>query len=397
MTNMLSGIAVVIDDTIHEKTPKDQIHKIISQIEEKNIPIAKYDELPENEALEHFSGISFVILDWNLKSKDLPDGVLQSEDQIVADVIDFIKTLKSKVFGPIFIFTATNVSEVKAKLKEAGISDTSIIVASKGGLLGGKLFTKLEEWIKSSPPVYVFKEWEREYNQAKNSVFIDFFKMSHSWPKVLWENFKEDGVDTSFELGEVITKNIQTRMSPFNFDETHVCRSKSKPDRKEIQSVLQGERYLSSIEADASVTTGDIFKESYQDGEGNEQFRYYLNIRAQCDTLRKSNPELHLLKGKEIKIENYKDKIHEGAFMESRVETIVPFIDEARIIRFEFFDLHKKKWNSIKVNRIGRLLDPYITSIQQRYSLHQQRKGLPRIPAAAFPPGTIKKRKAPTS
>ncbi len=256
---------------------------------------------------------------------------------------------------------------------------------------------KLEKWIQSSPPVYVFKEWEREYNQAKNSVFIDFYEMSHSWPKVLWENFKEDSVDTSFELGEVITKNIHTRMSPFNFEEAHVCSSKSKPDRKEIQSVLQGERYLSPIEADASATTGDIFKESYQDNDKNKKFRYYLNIRAQCDTLRKNNPELHLLKGKEIKIEDCKDKIHKGAFMESRVEAIVPFIDEARIIRFEFHDLHKKKWNSVKSNRIGRLLDPYITSIQQRYFLHQQRKGLPRIPTAALPPGSVKRRKTSTS
>ena len=40
-----------------------------------------------------------------------------------------------------------------------------------------------------------------------------------------------------------------------------------------------------------SVTTGDIFKESYLDNDENEQFKYFLNIRAQCDTLRKSNPD----------------------------------------------------------------------------------------------------------
>ncbi len=141
MTHTLSGIAVVIDDAIYKDGSKDQIHNIIAQIEEKNIPIAKYDKLPEDEALEHFNGISFIILDWNLKSEDLPDGVQQSEDQIVADVIDFIKKLKSKIFGPMFIFTATNTRDVKFELEKAGIKDKSIIVASKSGLISGKLFS----------------------------------------------------------------------------------------------------------------------------------------------------------------------------------------------------------------------------------------------------------------
>lgn len=394
---MLSGIAVVIDDTIYTEKSKDKIHKIIAQIEEKNIPIAKYDKLPEDEALEHFNGISFIILDWSLKNRNLPDSVLQSEDQIVADAIGFIKNLKNKIFVPIFIFTETNVNEVKNRLKEANISDRSIIVASKSGLLDGKLFTKLENWIKSSPPVYVFSEWTREYNKAKNSVFIDFYNMSHSWPKVLWETFEEDGVDTSFELGEVITKNIHTRISPFSFDKTDVCSSKEKSNKQEIQSVLQGERYLSLIENDAAVTTGDIFKIPPAENDENEQYSYYLNIRAQCDTLRKSNPELYLLKGKEIKIEDCKDQISQGGFIEKRVEAIVPFIGDAQIVRFTFYDLHKKKWKSLKADRIGRLLDPYITSIQQRYSLFQQRKGLPRIPTAALPPSIVKKRKTSTS
>ena len=42
------------------------------------------------------------------------------------------------------------------------------------------------------------------------------------------------------------------------------------------------------------------------------------------------------------------------------------------------------QWNNIKDNRIGRLLPPYITRVQQKYAHYLQRQGLPRIPKQAI-------------
>ncbi len=395
MTGLLSGVAVVVDDNIFKQGSRDKIHEIVDQIEVKNIPLLKYDKLPEDEVLEHFNGISFLILDWDLRDPDLPLGSKQTESQIAGDVVDFIKQLRDKIFGPIFIFTATSTRDVKKILEENGLSDNSIIVARKALLLDGNLFDKLNNWIESAPPVYVLKEWEREYNIAKNATFLDFYNMSHSWPKVLWANFNEDGVDTSLELGEVITRNIQTRMSPFNFDQQHIFSSKSSTNKSEIQSVLEGERYLKISDANLSPTTGDIFKEPVwknkknevpeMDESGDVKYKYFLNIRAQCDLVRRSNPTLYLLKGRETSFEECKGQIHQGGIAEKAIEAIVPFIADGKIIRFEFYNLETIKWGSMKKYRTGRLLDPYITQIQQRYSLHQQRKGLPRIPDELLP------------
>lgn len=73
----------------------------------------------------------------------------------------------------------------------------------------------------------------------------------------------------------------------------------------------------------------------------------------------------------------------EGEFIEKINHAIVPCIDNGKIIEFLFRDLKTKKWNSIKDNRIGRLLPPYINRIQQRYALYLHREGLPRTPDMA--------------
>ncbi len=395
MTGLLSGVAVVVDDNIFKQDSRDKIHEIVDQIEVENIPLLKYDRLPADEVLEHFNGISFLILDWDLRNPDLPSGTEQSQTQITGDVVDFIKQLRKIIFGPIFIFTATSTRNVKNILEENGLSENSIIVERKALLLDGNLFDKLNNWIESAPPVYVLKEWEREYNLAKNATFLDFYNMSHSWPKVLWENFDEDGVDTSLEMGEVITRNIQTRMSPFNFDQKYIRSSESETNKLEIQSVLEGERYLKICDAKLSPATGDIFKEPVwkdikkgipeKDENGNTKYKYLLNIRAQCDTVRDSNPKLYLLEGREISFDDCAGQFYKGAIIDRAIEAVVPFIADGKIIRFEFYDLLIMNWKLKKDFRIGRLLDPYITQIQQRYSLHQQRKGLPRIPTAVFP------------
>ena len=35
----------------------------------------------------------------------------------------------------------------------------------------------------------------------------------------MWKNFEEDGANKSFELGDLISRNLQTRMTPFGFSD----------------------------------------------------------------------------------------------------------------------------------------------------------------------------------
>ena len=194
----------------------------------------------------------------------------------------------------------------------------------------------------------------------------------------------------SLEMGELISRNLHSRMTPFEFN-NEILDKNSEVPRGELRKVLEGERFLNKNSLhDDDISTGDLFKEEYQDN-GETKYRYYLNIRAQCDLLRSNNAdkvELYCLKGRifdENKINNEGgSSIIEGQFIEKINNSIVPFLDGGQIIEFLFRDIKPKKWKDLKEKRVGRLLPPYINRIQQRYALYMQRQGLPRIPDAAI-------------
>lgn len=64
---------------------------------------------------------------------------------------------------------------------------------------------------------------------------------------------------------------------------------------------------------------------------------------------------------------------------------------------FKFRKLYTKKWQELKGIRVGRLLPPLLTRLQQRYSAYLQRPGLSRLPDAAFQsPVPLAEAEAPT-
>jgi hypothetical protein len=222
--------------------------------------------------------------------------------------------------------------------------------------------------------------------------------MSPVWPKVMWKCFDEDGVNKSMELGELISRNLHTRMKPFEFNEELLKgKSRFRVEPTELRKVIEGTRFLKELHAD-DISTGDVFFEEYKDA-GETKCRYWLNIRAQCDTIRCSdinNIQIYCLRGRSINNGSfYKEtstipsekkgyRVAEGQFIEKINNAIVPFIDDGKVIEFLFNDLHIKKWKDVKAKRVGRLLSPYITRIQQRFALYLHRQGLPRIPDDAI-------------
>lgn len=393
-SDIFNGIAVIIDDEIGKKTAN--INELIKQIEDKNIPCVKYTALPENDVIKHLQGISFLILDWRILDTEIQEFVLDGvstpptlEESMIQANIDFLKKLSEKCFVPIFIFTNEDEIGIIEKLRESDLYNVDkpnfIFVKQKSDLKDDNLFDQINSWIQTVPPIYALKEWEREYREAKNRMFGDFYKLSPSWPKILCDAFSADGANMSKELGGIITRNLHTRMTPFSFDvEVFGRKCAEKVSQEELRRVLEGERYVTQLH-DNEIATGDMFKEEYND-KGTKNYRYYLNIRAQCDLVH-GNPdktELYCLKGRIID-ENKINKdngtlFNDGQFIEKINNAIVPFIDNGKIIEFLFRDLKQLKWKDYKEKRIGRLLPPHLTRIQQRYALYLQRQGLPRIP-----------------
>jgi len=393
-SDIFNGIAVIIDDEIGEETA--YINKLIEQIEDKNIPCVKYTALPNEDSIDNLQGISFLLLDWLILETDIRDFLTEGvninstlQRELTNANIQFIKRLKEKCFIPIFIFTNEDTSEIISKLEMNNLykSDKSnfIFVKNKSELLDGELFNEIYSWIQETPSIYVLKEWEKEYEKAKNRLFWDFYNMSPSWPKILWDNFSSDSVNMSGALGEVISRNLCTRMTPFSFREDYLLDDISNDDKDEVRRVLEGERFIKEdgLHKD-SIAAGDVFK---------LKGKIYLNIRPDCDCVPNRNDEhstiddvnLYLLKGNRLANDKEGDCFNEkyGHFNEQDNNSIVFSMIECKSYVFQFKDLNIKNWSELKNKRIGRLLPPYITRIQQRYAFYLQRQGLPRTPEVA--------------
>lgn len=398
LEKLFSGVAVVIDDEVGSS--ETRIGNIVKQIQEKSIPILAYDSLPKDEEVNHFQNLSFLLLDWRLVKNEIteediqggvsvPDG-LQEYD--ATENLAFIEKLSKICFCPIFIFTNENEEGIILKLVEAGLYKRDrpnyILVKSKADLQeNSSLFSNVENWLRETPSIYVLKEWECAYQQAKNTLFSEFQCISPSWPTVLWNTFGNDGGNNSIGLGEVVFKNLFSRMTPYQFEEEIISISEPSIARNEIRLVLEGERFLTNLHPKEN-STGDLYKDTR---EGKVQ--YWLNIRAQCDLVRDSNPLLYCLLGEILtqkpngNIEDVSFSKGQGQYIEKVYHAIVPFIDGGRILEIKFVKTKIVRRDTFKRNdikRIGRLLPPYINRIQQRYALYLHRQGLPRIPSDAI-------------
>ena len=391
---LFKGIAVVIDDQVHDT--RATISEIIKQIKKHHIPLIKYTDLPEETETLHFRSLSFLLLDWRLNGLEpqetmdgiqLPSGLEKSK---IEKNIKFIQILRKFCFCPIFIFTNEDADSIKSilikkRLYQEG-KPNHIFVKSKADLLAeGSVKKEIEQWLEANPTVYVLKKWETQYKKSKAGLFNDFFNMSPSWPTIMWKNFYDDRVNQAQELGELISRNLTTRMSPFDFDKRFIeqCNCAVSPD--ELNKVLEGERFIKKDQLNCDdIGTGDVFKLSG---------KYYINIRASCDLIpdrSKTNSSqddinLYLIKGNNLtqpkKQELYSKKY--GNFQENDNNSIVFPLDN-KAIDFRFKDLTIKNWAELKDKRIGRLLPPHITKIQHKYALYIKRQGLPRIPSEAI-------------
>ncbi|MFV0543027.1 MAG: hypothetical protein ACK5L8_04975 [Marinicella pacifica] len=396
---LIKGISVVIDDDINNEN--ENISKIVKQIETENIPILKYNKLPDIETIKNFRNLSFLILDWRLVKDDYTSGDIEAgvklptglSDELIEESIDFLKEIREVCFCPVFIFSNEDKESIQNHLitNELYLEDrpNQIFIKSKDELLeAGDFINEVTNWITNNPSIYVLKEWEKEYQKCKNKLFFDFFKLSPSWPSILWRNFEVDGVNKSTGIGDVISSNLHSRMVPYDFDDDIINKSrKEEIDLDEIKGVIEGERYIVNEGLNSEdISPGDLFK---------YQGKYYLNIRPSCDLITGrgdssdsiNDINLYLIRGtklNETKIgEQFRPEF--GNFLENDTNIIIFPVDGYNAIDFRFKDLKVEPWSNWKSKRKGRILSPFINRVQQKYSLYSQRLGLPRIPESLFP------------
>jgi hypothetical protein len=402
---LYTGIAVVIDDQIHENG--SEIAQIVAAIRKEGGHVVEHTELPvADDSLVNLEGASFFILDWHLESSTLTDIELgvsvpipdQLSKEQVREKIEFLLKLKEHRVAPVFIFTAAGVETVKQALKKsagkrqkggAEIDLSHILVMSKSDVLKDGVFTVLNDWTKTNASALALKSWEQAYQTAKNALFVDFYSASPLWPAILWKNFYDDGVPPSDQLIKLLSRNLLSRMVPIKIEmepfmtNIDAMIQKSRTNYlNTLLDVLQGERFVLSdrLHGD-SIAPGDVFK---------IDSHYFLNIRPECDCVLRDGAcdlELYLLSGDKLGPAGTAKKGGDpfaGRLAERNDEALVFAMYKRGTFSFDLKTLHKKSWMDAKKDRIGRLLPPFLTHVQQRYSSYLMRPGLPKIPIEAM-------------
>lgn len=386
---LLSGIAVVIDDQLDSEN--DIINQVVNWFEENwKIQFVKKKYLPVDNTTSSnlLSVASFVLLDWKF------EGYL--EEEVIEDIKEFLQCAGEHLV-PVIILTYNHPEDIRNKLEEFDLKLINsnhplsgfVIVESKLDFWNSdSQEVKLDgitNWVSKNPSIYALKTWNNVLDRAKNEMFKVMCGRNVNWPTVFWENYTSDGVDPSISLTELISSNMLGRMQNNAFNgkylQPHPDENNSGP---ELKSLITESSFIESKDlSDTEIRCGDLY-ECYSG-------KFLLNLRPDCDCIPRNGQsieeiDVYCIEGEELErrklIKSFNNKY--GTFNEGISRAIVFGVNDGKSIEFQFKHFRNVSFSELKEKRIGRLIHPYITRIQQRFSLYIQRQGLPKIPNSAL-------------
>lgn len=399
------GPAVVVDDTLGRDDCT--MRPIIEQIEAQKIPVHGESTLPPLEAIKHWRSFSLIVLDWELfptaegagtlaPGISLPDSL---HDENGAKVAEFVKALLDALYAPIFIFSSQSIDTIMSELTtRLGMSEDQIreriMIRSKSDM-SASLFEALTAWVSSRPSIYALKSWDFGYEVAKKELFADLHASSPNWPKVIWATSGLDSVNPHSQLSETITRNILHRFRPLVFDssvfEARDDELAEPPDA--LRRVIHRQSVIAeSALHDDVLMPGDFF---YSRPDESLPPSILINVTPACDLVPRKGAtsdevELTLVKADLIPDAEYASKKQIEAVEKERSNDfssshlLYVLTDSARPYRVRFKSWSRSTWGVLKATRQGRLLEPHITQLQQKFALYFHRQGLPRLPDHYF-------------
>ena len=437
---LFRGVGIIIDDDA--KKDGTPAFELLTSIQNEKRPMVIYDFIPDEAEIDSFGNIAFIILDWDFSGQiksSLEDSDISLGSELLHDqeqtIMSFLKKLLEKMFVPVFLITGQDFAKVKEELIDAGIysedKPSRIMLKAKSDIKDySTLMEQIQKWLTTSPSAFVLKLWEKEAVVAKNSMFLDMYNASSDWVNVLLGILKEDTKNNkkavNHDFAEILNSNFVNRIAKMA-DYVAVEGTSEKYNVDEIRKVLQGERYIPYT--DDSIPSVSYTGDLYQDSNEDATYPYRLNVRAQCDMIREDNPRLYLIRGKEVDVTNImkqseisikedegekiltiggqqyqlknlnlegetdrfnKDmKIYErsliynnGDILEKKMHSVIACIADKKFIEFNFrkFEIEKKKDVEGEAKRIGRVLPPYITKVQNAFAAYMIRVGVMPIP-----------------
>ena len=399
---LFSGIGMVVDDQVYNKESGDKIIHIVENLESKGFPLVKYADVPNIKEI-HISKFSFVLLDWELVNILDESGIpMPGGDKLKKDamnsLLQFIRKIQESCYLPIFIFSNSAEQDIIKELRKQKLNiDTfPVFIKHKDEIIENgqaKVLEIIQDWINETPSIYVLKEWENVVNSAKMQTFKSLSTTKY-WPLVIWKTADADSVDPNEEMLDILTQNIFGRMQPLAIDKEQLFKVEIKESTQdEVLNILQVQRLQLTPNKETS-TTGDIYKIGK---------KYYLNIRPTCDCINRKGlncdgckekncvecpnaNKVYLIQFDKLSSGQVSDLFEEryGTFKERNNEAILGPLMNNKFYSFKFQDVIIKKYDDIKNDKIGRILQPFIRHITERYALYTQRQALPRIPSQAI-------------
>jgi hypothetical protein len=381
--SILEGSVVFVDDDYevggHAKAFYDSLKA-------QGRPIAAYDDVPPLDHLQHWDGLALVVLDWKLNDHEaglgavtIPDDVKESTQ---AALIEFIITLLATHFCPVFIVSQEDAVSIGDALRategfplETLGRRVQILTKDDGDLL-----PRLEQLVVENPVLATLRTWEQQYQQAKSRMFADLDEQGDDWLIYLSEIARDGGTDIGDELLDALYGNLRHRINPRAFD-LKALEGKSLADDSGSRRKVIHQRMVLGKDAlhDLTVMPGDFFGP----WDGRDEDAIWLNLTPACDTVvgrtRSSAIRMYLLRGKpeDVRAETAKDLRQERLLMPNSVW--IDVLHNGKGYRFPFKTLEIVTLDKIQEHRLGRLLPPYITDVQQRHAMYLIREGLPAV------------------
>ena len=404
------GPAVVVDDEVDRADTA--AHAIVEQLDEAHFPVIRRSVIPPDEEIVHWQAMSLIVLDWDLLGtiSIVSDGNDSDEDDGSAllgvalpdsvrgdpstDSLRFVRKLMKDLYCPVFIVSNLDVEAIWERLQEGLDEDETqqlkarVLVRSK--TQGeGSLLEELDQWIAQHPAIYALKTWERGYEHAKAALFDDFQRSAVEWPGILWRTSDEDGVNPNHDLTETISRNLLHRMDPHLFSPDLITSAATAESFDSVRNVLHQQAVLPAARLHADVIMpGDFFFE--EDEQQEAPGGIDICLTPACDLIARGemqaeNIRMFMVRASRVKDSDLSSKTairktirkSRDLVTEVLLHHLVPE-DAMYVVRFK--DWSVTTWGAVRNQRRGRLLDPYITLLQQRNALFAQRQGLPNLP-----------------
>ncbi len=391
--NLMAGIAVVIDDALGDPDEgEDLIGAIVGWFEtEWELPFVRSSTLPKRAVWPNLlRAASFVLLDWRLwgSAGDM------AKEAVVEEIKEFLISARESLV-PVFILTNESPDDVTAELDqlpdEVYAEPTSgtnfVFVEQKSGFWSGDTVDvgKLQEWVFGNASVYALKTWEYVLEGAKAELFRAMCGRNVDWPRVFWDAYVTDRAQPSASLTNLINDSLCGRMQMDGFEEAHLKGDYGSVSDSDLRGLIAEASFRSAKALPKEeVRCGDLFE--------GETRKYWLNVRPDCDCIPRDgrdvgDVDIYCVEGKRLKRGELRRLFKNGHFEERVSQSVVFGVHNGRSILFDFGKFRVCKYAELRDKRLGRLLHPYITRVQQRHALYMQRQALPRVPEAAVAGG----------